>query len=446
MLGPQIKLWFTAVRTHLILLFLVNLNAQANVLGTDAQTFNPTADGLSFVTVHSSQVLEPRIVNLGIFFNSASNTLSFLSRQDSQNLFNSRDRIDSMDFNAAIGLWPDWEVNISFPYLVRQEQSGCEACVFFKDPGFTETRLGIKNGNYRLGVWGLAWIFSINQNRIEDNPYSGRLSGLTKNLELALDRKLGAFLIAFNLGYRLREVGQRTSMNDYVARVPNQLIYSLGLSYYKSNWDSNLIAELFGSEPTQASPDGVNLSDRGSKALEMLLGIKHQWSHQLALHAGLGRQIFKGFGTPDLRGYVGLNFTFGFQKARSQVTQPNVANVKTFNLANMSFEFDSTILTSDSAKVFSEVMTNIAEMKEIEKIMIEGHTDSLGAEDYNLSLSQQRADSLKKRLQSYLQSLGRETNIEAQGFGETVPIESNANFQGRAANRRVVIKVVTKAK
>lgn len=72
----------------------------------------------------------------------------------------------------------------------------------------------------------------------------------------------------------------------------------MGLSYYKSSWDSNLIAEVFGSQPTQASPDGSNYSNRGDQALEAIFGIKHQWSHQLAIHAGVGREILRGFGTP----------------------------------------------------------------------------------------------------------------------------------------------------
>ena len=57
-----------------IIIFTIG-TAQANVVGIDAQNFNPTSNGIDFVTVQSSETLEPGIVNLGLFFNYAINTL-----------------------------------------------------------------------------------------------------------------------------------------------------------------------------------------------------------------------------------------------------------------------------------------------------------------------------------------------------------------------------------
>jgi outer membrane protein OmpA-like peptidoglycan-associated protein len=74
-----------------------------------------------------------------------------------------------------------------------------------------------------------------------------------------------------------------------------------------------------------------------------------------------------------------------------------------------------------------------------EKVEIAGHTDNKGSEIYNLELSRKRAQAVV----NYLISVGcNGKNIEANGYGESKPIASNATEEGRAANRRVEFKFV----
>jgi outer membrane protein OmpA-like peptidoglycan-associated protein len=71
------------------------------------------------------------------------------------------------------------------------------------------------------------------------------------------------------------------------------------------------------------------------------------------------------------------------------------------------------------------------------RMTIEGHTDSSGASDWNLQLSQARADSLKEFL---INGLGYpERLVRSIGYGETKPIASNDDRQGQARNRRIDI-------
>lgn len=68
-----------------------------------------------------------------------------------------------------------------------------------------------------------------------------------------------------------------------------------------------------------------------------------------------------------------------------------------------------------------------------------GHTDSTGSDSYNLTLSEQRANSVR----DYLASRGvQSARLGIRGFGETQPIASNDTEEGRAENRRVEIKIV----
>jgi outer membrane protein OmpA-like peptidoglycan-associated protein len=65
---------------------------------------------------------------------------------------------------------------------------------------------------------------------------------------------------------------------------------------------------------------------------------------------------------------------------------------------------------------------------------VEGHTDSIGSDDYNQKLSEQRAASVR----DYLTGQGvPSTSIMARGFGKTRPVATNDTAAGRQQNRRV---------
>lgn len=72
-------------------------------------------------------------------------------------------------------------------------------------------------------------------------------------------------------------------------------------------------------------------------------------------------------------------------------------------------------------------------------IDVYGHTDSTGSDSYNQGLSERRATAVADYLSSHGVAGAR---IGTRGFGETQPIETNETEEGRAANRRVEIKIV----
>lgn len=81
-------------------------------------------------------------------------------------------------------------------------------------------------------------------------------------------------------------------------------------------------------------------------------------------------------------------------------------------------------------------------LKEYDKtsIKVTGHTDSTGSFEYNQTLSERRAASVK----SYLVERGVAANrLHSNGYGPRYPIASNATSQGRAANRRVEIEIMS---
>jgi outer membrane protein OmpA-like peptidoglycan-associated protein len=72
------------------------------------------------------------------------------------------------------------------------------------------------------------------------------------------------------------------------------------------------------------------------------------------------------------------------------------------------------------------------------KIAVEGHTDSVGGDEYNMRLSENRANSVR----DFLVAQGvPAASVSAQGFGKTMPVADNATSAGRQQNRRVELVV-----
>ncbi|WP_148254076.1 OmpA family protein [Aidingimonas lacisalsi] len=102
-------------------------------------------------------------------------------------------------------------------------------------------------------------------------------------------------------------------------------------------------------------------------------------------------------------------------------------------LRDVNFEFDSARLTSQAESILDEVAERLVANDGV-RVSIEGHTDAVGSAQYNMDLSQRRAESVM----TYLESEGVAANrMRAQGFGEEQPIASNETDAGRAENRRV---------
>lgn len=104
---------------------------------------------------------------------------------------------------------------------------------------------------------------------------------------------------------------------------------------------------------------------------------------------------------------------------------------------NILFNSGSYTLTTSSYKYLDEIAQIILKDTSI-KVSIEGHTDSIGVAEENMNLSKNRA----RTVYSYLLSKGiSKSRLRFEGFGETIPKESNESTKGRMINRRVEIKI-----
>ncbi|MCK4237410.1 MAG: OmpA family protein, partial [Candidatus Krumholzibacteria bacterium] len=104
-----------------------------------------------------------------------------------------------------------------------------------------------------------------------------------------------------------------------------------------------------------------------------------------------------------------------------------------FILRGVNFESGSAALTPDSYAILDQVVRSLMAYPEV-RIEIRGYTDSVGGYEYNLKLSERRADAVKQYVINSGISADR---ITAKGYGEDDPISSNKTASGRAENRRI---------
>ncbi len=105
--------------------------------------------------------------------------------------------------------------------------------------------------------------------------------------------------------------------------------------------------------------------------------------------------------------------------------------------SGVNFAFNSSDLTTGAKSNLDKVAEIFIEFPDTD-LMLEGHTDSTGDDNYNMSLSKRRADAVAK----YLQKQGVAANrMSVKAFGETAPRFDNATKEGQAKNRRVEIGV-----
>lgn len=107
-------------------------------------------------------------------------------------------------------------------------------------------------------------------------------------------------------------------------------------------------------------------------------------------------------------------------------------------LRGVNFDFDKSTIRPDSRPVLDEAAEILKENPDV-RISVEGHTDSVGSEEYNEKLSVRRAEAVFRYLVNHGVPPER---MEVIGYGERRPVADNDTEGGRAQNRRVELHVI----
>ena len=447
----RILIGFTTVAALSVLLTPVSF---ANVVGSDMQNFNATTSGLDFVTVESAETLQPGFVNFGLFMNYAVNTLPYFEKTEtiqSRTKFN--DTLLGADLNVGYGVTKNLDLGLSLPQVVTSSVKYKGWNGKFRDNGNTEVRGNLKFKLFGDDKEGIAIQGIVNVNRTKDNPYVGASNSPIYSLVFIGSKQVTDEMgLGLNLGYRWRKAGEALKDSDPIKPLPNQYIWSAAMNYRIESLDSKFIAEIFGSNPSK--PESTN-GDRTASSSEAILGVKHDIDTNLAIHGGIGTEMAMGLSSPDWRIYAGINYAM-VPKVEIPQTVPTTTTATTklehkpfdvepkayenIVVQDIMFEFNSDHLVLGTVKsMLKDLADHLNKPPVFTKLIIVGHTDSIGSVEYNDQLSKRRAETIRKWLVEELKIDG--AKIMTEGHGEREPIAGNGNFQGRQMNRRVEFRI-----
>jgi outer membrane protein OmpA-like peptidoglycan-associated protein len=189
--------------------------------------------------------------------------------------------------------------------------------------------------------------------------------------------------------------------------------------------------------------------------LNVLAGAIYGLPNGLAVHAGWQVDLhdpIPGGSTSELdyRIIAGVSYSFAKPVAAPPPppplpppppppAPPAERRVERVVLQSVHFEFDRSRLTPLGRRVLDEAAQKVKDDPRL-TVEVEGHTDSIGAELYNLGLGQRRAEVVKGYLA--LRHQVDPNRMTALSYGESRPIADNRTAEGRALNLRVEFKVL----
>ncbi|HHO76498.1 MAG TPA: OmpA family protein, partial [Deltaproteobacteria bacterium] len=125
---------------------------------------------------------------------------------------------------------------------------------------------------------------------------------------------------------------------------------------------------------------------------------------------------------------------------RTQPTGAEVTERGTYVFRNIQFDTGKATIKQGSYAVLDNVVMFLRDNPDM-NMEIQGHTDNIGSEAFNVTLSESRAGAVLE----YLQSKGVESGrLTSKGYGSSMPVADNDTGQGRALNRRVEFAPITR--
>ena len=138
------------------------------------------------------------------------------------------------------------------------------------------------------------------------------------------------------------------------------------------------------------------------------------------------------------QGLQAANNRISTLESRSNVVNDNYTES---DKKTVTFKFNSSVLDNSAKSTLDSIAGNVGNGNGF-MIELQGYTDARGSEQYNLGLSQRRAESVERYLMTKKIPLYR---ISIVGLGKDDPVADNKSEQGRAQNRRVEVRVLKSA-
>lgn len=429
-------------KTFLFVFLLLCCRIAFAVESASVLNYQPSVDGGPYLTLSGSQTLKPYRFHLGLQNEYARQPLL---------------RGDDVVMNSllvghlfgAVGILPWWEIGVGLPVSFQTDTAALDnlpttgTITREKVFGLGDVRLESKFRLLNLADYdfGIAAIPFVSFPTGDGNHFLGNGSfagGGKLVLEGTFEEKV---FLTFQIGYLMRKNFIFPGTAPATERDDAYLV-GTGLGIRPLKW-LEVIAEANSSFLVKAP-----LDRESETPLEVNGGLRFHIPQveDLQVVVGGGSGFTFGYGSPSWRGFLGVEYTRPNEWKRTPpppepepvAAEPEPEAVLTKEKIEIQkkihFEYGRARLREVSYPILEAVAKILQENLQVKKIRIEGHTDDKGTELFNLRLSQQRADSVRKFLIEKGVEPGR---LSSKGYGESQPIDSNETDLGRARNRRV---------
>jgi len=481
------------------LLVTLFLAVPARADGFNGQRFEPAAGAAGGFMVEQPDVPRHLGFGAGLFLNYSLNPVVLVDRATDDVVARPLEHALSFNLLGSIGLFNFLEVALDLPIhgLYTGDDLTVGGVPISAGAGVGDLRLVHKvawwlGGSPSLNFYlGAALPLTFPTGNEEELRGAG---GVTLEPRLLFGMGATRWRAVVNLGYRAR-------LSSMTVDFPgaHQLTWGLAGTFgvLTGRVPLDLQAELTGGWHATA--------DHASAPLELLAGVVVWPHPEWSIYAAIGPGLTNGLATPDLRAVVGVRFgrrvpgrdrytdtdSDGVPDYRDDCKQipedydgfqdedgcPEVDNDEDGIVDNLDecpmhaeepggdgdgcpdhgkvmirrgklvifgkilFKTGSAEPLDKSRDLLDQIGETLKQNPDVGPLRIEGHTDNVGADDLNMSLSQKRADSVKKEL---VDRGVPEKVLTTKGYGETRPIAPNETPAGRARNRRVEFVVIRK--
>lgn len=458
----------------------------ANDTAIEVQRFQPSGGGRDILGVGSALTAEHLRWGLTVFGNHAAEPLRLVDptgRHDDVDLLTHQ---TGVDVTAFVGLFDNFELSLALPLAVSQDTTDTGGLLptsdaSFSAGGFSSVRLIPKARFLSLGQFHLAAAMPVVIPLGSGAPYLDP-GGPSVHPRAIVEWNPG-FRVAANLGVAIRE---KRDLADLA--LGSAFTFGLGGEVPVEVAGQRL--DILG---TLVGETGFRESDAAETPLELLVG--GRWTGPAGLNFTLaaGPGLTPGYGTPAYRVVAGFGLSPAAAPAELPPPTPIAPPIVEAPPApepepepehapppdtdgdgyadaedgcpKLAEDFDGdddedgcpeepqvvvekerivikdavhfAVAKADILQTSHELLEQVAKVLRENptlKVRVEGHTDSTGKPDFNRTLSERRAEAVRK----FLVAAGvEEERLISEGYGPDRPVDTNATEQGRAKNRRV---------
>ncbi len=393
------------------------------VSGTNLNFFSPSIDPYGFFGVNG-----PKLMKAGDFY--------FKISQDyaGPHIFQVSiggtptdvvDKISSTHFLSSVGINDFLTASLDIPFYLYAREANVVSLKSFTTQSLGDLQMAFK---FRIledhpdkPFPGLALLITNTFPAGNEMKFLGT-SHAVPGVGLLAGKKFKDFSLAVNFGANFPQ-----SKTVLGLKFDDQITYGGAIKIPFGFWDPKL--SVMGEIRGHFEPNKIQIA---TAPVEFTTGLQKEFKNGLILQAAGGGAWNNAIGNPRIHALLTLSYSFSVKKI-----SPEKQEIEQNPVWNLYFDFGSSQLNQKEETKLSEFLQKIKKREKIKKILVEGHTDSLGSKKSNLRLSRRRASTVKKILSQHF----KKSTIETRGWGSKKPLSSNRTKEGRRLNRRVDILI-----